>query len=220
MVVTKSLQLVVFEHLRDKIINGELSDNEIYSETKLAKDLGVSRTPVRDAIHRLSQEGYIDILPSKGFKLHKMSVKDIEEIFQVRSAIESYCTLYIAKRYDEDKAKALFKELDRLNKLMDNIVNSSRNIDRFIKYDFHFHMSIVEYADNSVFKNIFETYTYRIQKLAKLSLGHENRMENTCKEHSDILEAMKRGDIDEIYDITMVHMETPKYINLKDLENL
>ena len=64
---------------------------------RLAKELGISRTPFRDAIHRLAQEGYIDIIPSKGFRLHQITERDVIETFQIRTALETYCTMQIAR---------------------------------------------------------------------------------------------------------------------------
>ena len=87
-------------HLQKLIINNYFSYHEIYSETKISKELGVSRTPFRDAIHRLAQEGYIDIIPSKGFMLHQLDKKDITETFQVRSALECYCTMQICQEFE------------------------------------------------------------------------------------------------------------------------
>ena len=84
-----------YQHLQSLIMTGQLSYNQVYSETKLAKELGISRTPFRDAVHRLAQEGYIDIIPSKGFMLHQLTKKDVVETFQIRSALESYCTLQL-----------------------------------------------------------------------------------------------------------------------------
>ena len=86
-----------YQHLQGLIMEGQFAYNQIYSETKLSKELGISRTPFRDAVHRLTQEGYIDIIPSKGFMLHKLTRQDIDETFQVRSALECYCTLQITK---------------------------------------------------------------------------------------------------------------------------
>ena len=81
-----------YRHLQHMILTDQLSYQEIYSETKLSKELGISRTPFRDAIHRLAQEGYIDIIPSKGFTLHQLTKQDVDETFQIRSALECYCT--------------------------------------------------------------------------------------------------------------------------------
>ena len=100
-----------YEHLKKMITEDQLSYQEIYSETKLAKELGISRTPFRDAIHRLVQEGYIDIIPSKGFRLHQLTKQDVTETFQVRSALETYCTMEITRTHTSRKAKRLFREL-------------------------------------------------------------------------------------------------------------
>lgn len=100
-----------YEHLKKMISEGQLSYHRIYSETKLSRDLGISRTPFRDAIHRLVQEGYIDIIPSKGFRLHQLTRQDVTETFQVRSALETYCTMAITRSFTTEKAKHLFREL-------------------------------------------------------------------------------------------------------------
>ena len=93
-----------FEYLKKLIADNVLHPDTIYSETKLSKELGISRTPLRDAIHRLVQERYIDIIPSKGFCLHKLSAKDVWDTFQLRSAIECYCTVEISKQSESEKA--------------------------------------------------------------------------------------------------------------------
>ena len=97
----KPLNEQAYDHLQKLITDGQLSYHEIYSETKLAKELGISRTPFRDAIHRLAQEGYIDIIPSKGFRLHQITERDVIETFQIRTALETYCTMQIARDVKE-----------------------------------------------------------------------------------------------------------------------
>ena len=206
-----------YQHLQNLIMDNQFSYHEIYSETKLAKELGISRTPFRDAIHRLAQEGYIDIIPNKGFMLHQLSKEDVNETFQIRSALESYCTLQICKEANSRKARKLFKELNKIMEKMEKIMISSHSIDDFCEYDFRFHTQIINYLENEQFSSIFATFIYRMKRLAKLSLSHEGRMENTYKEHMDILNAMQSGDVEHIYDITIQHMERPKGINLEDL---
>ena len=88
-----------YNYLQKLIMENHFSYQEVYSETKLSKELGISRTPLRDAVHRLAQEGYIDIIPSKGFMLHQMNRKDVNETFQVRSALETYCPEIIVFPY-------------------------------------------------------------------------------------------------------------------------
>lgn len=212
-----SLNEQAYEHLKSLIASQKLSYNKIYSETKLSRELGISRTPFRDAVHRLVQEGYIDIIPSKGFQLHQLSKKDVTETFQIRSALEGYCTIEIAKGVSTVKAKKLLSELNELTQKMEQITNTSHSIEDFIEYDFQFHRRIINYVGNSQFSSIFESYMYRMQKLAALSLAHKGRMENTCREHTAILNAMSSGNIEQVYEDTLQHMNTPRGINLEDL---
>lgn len=206
-----------FQHLKSKILHNEFSYQEIYSETKISKELGISRTPLRDAIHRLAQEGYIDIIPSKGFQIHQLSKKDVDETFQIRSALECYCAFQIAKDASSPKAKQLFKELTSIMKELKKILDTTQSIEDFCEYDFQFHTKIIEYLENQQFSAVFGTFMYRMRKLATLSLEHKGRMLDTYNEHTAILKAMESGDTEHIYEITLRHMDTPRGINLEDL---
>ena len=216
----KPLNEQAYDHLQKLITDGQLSYHEIYSETKLAKELGISRTPFRDAIHRLAQEGYIDSIPSKGFRLHQITERDVIETFQIRTALETYCTMQIARDVKEKNNAGLrsyFKELDWLMENMKEVMENDQGIDEFCEYDFRFHRKIIDYLENEQFSSVFASFLYRMKRLAKLSLQHEGRMAQTVEEHQAILDSMKNGDTEHIYEITMVHMDRPRGINLEDL---
>ena len=216
----KPLNEQAYDHLQKLITDGQLSYHEIYSETKLAKELGISRTPFRDAIHRLAQEGYIDIIPSKGFRLHQITKRDVIETFQIRTALETYCTMQIARDVKEKNnanLRPFFKELDWLMENMKEVMENDQGIDEFCEYDFRFHRKIIDYLENEQFSSVFASFLYRMKRLAKLSLQHEGRMAQTVEEHQAILDSMKNGDTEHIYEITMVHMDRPRGINLEDL---
>ena len=83
----RTLNNIAYDHLRGMIYNSELEFHRIYSETKLAAQLNISRTPIRDALNRLAQERYIDILPNRGFMLHTPTQADIIEAYHVRMMI-------------------------------------------------------------------------------------------------------------------------------------
>ena len=189
-----------YNYLQKLIMENHFSYQEVYSETKLSKELGISRTPLRDAVHRLAQEGYI-----------------VNETFQVRSALETYCTVQISKDSSTRKAKKLFKELDWIMECMNDIMETTHSIKEFSEYDFQFHTKIIDYLENEQFSNVFAMFMYRMKRLAELSLAHKGRMEQTYEEHMAILDCMKNGDTSHIYEITLKHMETPRDINLEDL---
>lgn len=213
----ESLSQQAYEHLRSLITTSQLKYQNIYSETRLAKELGISRTPFRDAIHRLAQEGYIDIIPSRGFCLHQLTRKDVIETFQTRSALEAYSTAEIAKQHSSPKARCLFQQLHKLMDQMTEIEESTKSIPDFFRYDLEFHTAIIRYLNNQQFIDLFDRFLYRMQRLASLSLSHPGRMEDTCREHMAILHAMEAGDTRNIYEITLQHMEIPRQINLEDI---
>lgn len=211
------LQVKAYDYIKEQILKETFDYETIYSETKIAKEINVSRTPMRDALHRLAQEKYIDIIPSKGFCIHRMNKQDIIETFQIRSAIEGYCTVQITKDYRSDLMQRLFRKLDFLMEKQKEILETTKDIEKFIEYDNKFHKEIVTAVNNQTFSELFDNYLFQIKRLAFLSLSHEGRMQQTVDEHGAIIEAMKAGDIEHIYGITMVHMEVPKGINLSDL---
>ena len=94
------LQVQAYDYLIDLIKQGTLQENTIYSLNQMAKEAGFSRTPFRDAVLRLEQERYLDILPSKGFILHKMTREDIVETYEIRSAIEVFCFKQLSLHLD------------------------------------------------------------------------------------------------------------------------
>lgn len=206
-----------YQHLKQLIIENEFAYEQIYSETKIAKALGVSRTPFRDAVHRLAQEGYIDIIPSKGFMIHQITKKDVIEVFQIRSALENYCTIQITKAHTTRKAKKLFHSLDEIMVHLKEILDTTQNIEDFCVYDFQFHTEIIDFLENEQYSAVYEGFLYRMRQLAMLSLGHKGRMQATYEEHLAILDAMQSGEIDRITDAVAKHMDNPKGLNLEDL---
>lgn len=210
----KTLQQQTYEYLKESILSDKFSYNQIYSETKLSKEIGVSRTPMRDALHRLNQEKLIDILPSKGFILHKLTHNDVIEVFQMRCAIEGFCALSLCREFNTKKGIEYINKLESILSFQKNILNTTKNIYEFVEYDTLFHSTIVEFIDNSEFNNIFNNYIYRIKKLAINSLSHPNRIESTFNEHCDIFNCIKNGDLKSIYNVTISHMSAPIDISL------
>lgn len=219
MIASNNLKETAYDHVKKMILNNELEEDCVYSERKICSDIGVSRTPFHSALQQLESEGYIDILPSRGFALHQMSEQDIEETFEIRSAIEFFCIYTLTKDYKNKtpKSSETIDELEFLLGKQKKIFDTTADIKEFVKYDFKFHETIVAYNQNATFNAIYKTHTYKIQNLACKSLAHEGRMKNTIEEHQAILSAVMRDDSADLCEITMRHFNTPKYINLQDI---
>ncbi len=211
-----SLQVKAYEHLKNMILNRELVEDTIYSETQIAKSIGISRTPMRDAIQYLTQEKYIDIIPNKGFCLHKMNQQDFTETCQVRSAIEGFCAMQLAKDFNTERAKETFVKLRKT--LEAQALAIPDKLDIYFENDIKFHEILVEYIQNAELSRLFNNYMYRMQNFALQSLQEEGRMSKALKEHLDVLESMEKGDDAKAHASMVYHMKKAEFI-LKDDEN-
>lgn len=213
----KVLQIQAYEYIRERILNGTLTFNQVYSETSLAQEIGISRTPVRDAVHLLYQEGLVDIIPSKGFALHKLTEQDVLETYEIRSAIEGYCARKLALEHSSKAARKLLPELRASLEKLRVIFERNPDVELFADEDQNFHYLLVLHSGNEAFSDIFSQYMYRIKKLACYSLAKDGRMKNTLEEHREIFEAISRGDGQGAYDAILHHMRTPLDFNLESI---
>jgi DNA-binding GntR family transcriptional regulator len=208
----KPLQIQAYEHLKQMILDGKLDSDCIYSETKIAKDLGFSRTPTRDAIQRLSQERYLDIIPSKGFQIHTLSEQDLLETYQVRCALEGFCTVQLAKDFEKQEAQSVIQTLGTLLDQQESVIKASHSILQFTELDRQFHTVIVHYLGNSVISDTFDNLRHQIEDQTRLSLAREGRLEETLQEHRAIFENIKIGAVGRTYKAILAHLEKPKEI--------
>lgn len=215
--VKKSLQVQAYEHIKNLILSGEMQYDQIYSETKIAKELGISRTPMRDAMQYLSQEKYIDIIPNKGFCLHKMEMQDFIETYQIRTAIEGYCCRKLASEFETKEAIATFEKLKvALDK--QKIATDNQDLETFFHNDNTFHTILVYYIQNQELISLYDSYIYRMRNFAIHSLKHKGRMEVAYEEHLRVYESMKNGRVNAVYDDIVFHMESPKHISTDNIK--
>lgn len=212
MIVAKPLQIQAYERLKDMILQGEFLPDAIYSETKVSQSLGISRTPARDAIQRLAQEGYLDVLPSKGFRLHKMTARDLLETYQIRCALEGFCVVQLARDFETPRARETLAHLEVLLRRQQEVLEDSHAIEEFAKYDQEFHETIVYYLQNAAISETFDNFHYQMSRQIALSLGQEGRMEETLREHWAIVGNICTGAVGRSYEAALVHLEKPKGI--------
>lgn len=213
----KILQQEAYDYIKNRILDQTMEYNKIYSESKIALEIGISRTPVRDAVHRLYQEGLVDIIPNKGFLLHKMTERDVMETYEVRSAIEGYCSKKAAQSNQTESVQELIRELGASLERQESIYRESSDEEAFSTEDQHFHYLLVAHSDNAAFLEIFSQYMYKIKKLALFSLKREGRMLHTLKEHQEILKAICAGDPQAAYEAALVHMKAPLDLHLESV---
>lgn len=225
----RTLNTYACDHLRRMIYGGELEFDKVYSETKLAGELAISRTPIRDALNRLSQERFIDILPNRGFTLHTPSQADILEAYHVRMMIEGYCAGVVARHYPDAAARAAVERMeDALYRQQHLLVeDESYTLARFWQDDLAFHKAPMEYVNISSLISQYERFMYvfmphhlirEYDVLQKKSMALE-RQHSTLVEHAAITEAIKSHDSERIQKAIQAHIESGMkalYISLGD----
>lgn len=215
MKATQLLQIQAYDYLIDMIKKGELETTKIYSLNQMAQKLGISKTPLRDAVLRLEQERYIDILPSKGFILHKMTRDDVIETYQLRHAIEVYCSKQLSLSLHTQRGTEFFNKLSTKIEMQQEIVNTTHSNEDFGRKDYEFHRSIVQYVGNESMLEIYRSFMYRIFWLNVTSFSKPGRMDDTIKEHKTILEFIKNQNLNELETLIGQHLMVAEEINLK-----
>lgn len=208
------LQTQAYDYLINLIKNGDLQPNVIYSLNQMSKEMGVSRTPLRDAVLRLEQERYVDMLPSKGFVLHKMTKEDIIETYQLRSAIELYCFKQLSLGLDTPRGQEYFEKLSKKVALQKEIASTTRSAEDYGRKDYEFHRSVVQYVGNESMLEIYRRFMYRIFWLNVTSFSQEGRMDDTMAEHEQILRMIQEHDMTGLEAMMEHHLAIAQEINL------
>lgn len=207
------LREVVCESLRDAIRKGILKPGERIMEIKLAEELGVSRTPVREAIRKLELEGYVVMMPRRGTYVADMSIRDINEIFEIRTALESLSNGLAAEHITEDE----LEHLQRLLVIIGGYIKDG-DMEKIVETDIEFHDLLYHAARNSRLVGIISNLRDQLTRFRTLSMSYPGRLEATLDEHRSIVEAIARGDGRAARKAAERHMENSEKTLLKAMD--
>ncbi len=185
------LRDVVFQTLREAILKGELKPGERLMELQLASKLGVSRTPIREAIRMLEQEGLAVTVPRKGAEVAKMTEKNMEDVLQIREALDDLAVQTACSKMTEEQ----LVELTLAKKNFENAIQAG-NLKKIVEFDVEFHDIIYKATDNpklvAMLNNLREQiYRYRVEYLKE-----KENYPRLIKEHEAILNALRQKDRD------------------------
>jgi DNA-binding GntR family transcriptional regulator len=195
-----------YEYLRKNILLGKFQPGEFYSETKLAKEIGLSRTPVRVALQQLQRERVIEIVPNKGFSVCKMTVDEVIETYQIRAAIEGYAAAQLAR----DKSAHGNREIKKLEQLYIKQKEQLRepfDVAAFTLTDEKFHETLVDYLKNAGLSELFFNQLYRIHVIAINTFHVAERPFQAMQEHGAIVKAIRSGRSEAAYSAVLAHLE-------------
>ncbi len=200
---TLSLEDRVYYTLEEEILTGKLKRGEQLKEMALAKRLDASRTPVRAALHRLTEDGLVEQCVNKGATVVGITTEDIEDIYAIRMRLEGLAARLAAERMSEEE-KA---ELTTLVELSEFYLSKS-NSDKSGEIDSAFHKMIFEACGSRYLCKILSDLHKNITLYRKASLKTSGRAEKSVLEHREILEAIIKGDGDAAERLTHVHIRS------------
>lgn len=184
-----SLTEQVFRTLQNEILNGSFDPGEPLTESHLCEELGVSRTPVREAISRLEQEGLVETVPNKGAVVVGIKDKDIQDIYTIRMYIEGLAAKWAAVNITDEQLRQLrdIVELQEFYLGRDDYA-------QIWQLDTRFHQTLYDSCNSAILKNTLSNFHHFIQKARELSLRKPGRAEPSVQEHRALLEALERHD--------------------------
>ncbi len=185
---TISLADQVFEHLETDILSGKYKIGESLTESKLSLELGVSRTPIREALRRLEQEHLIEEAP-KGVIVVGISDKDLADIFEIRAALEGKAAYLAAQNYTEEQMNVVREALE-----FQEFYLGKQDPDRIKSMDSRFHETIYKMSGSTIFYDVLMPLHKKILKYRKASVSDSSRAAASVAEHRAIYEAIAAHD--------------------------
>ncbi len=197
----KPLGETIFEALREAIISRVLAPGERLMEVQLAEEMGVSRTPVREAIRKLETEGFVVIEPRKGAYVATFSADDVRELYEIRGALEALAGSLAAKRATPEE----LKEMERLL-LKENNYISSDNVFDTVDTDVGLHELIYRAARNERLLTTLNNLRGQLYRTRSASMSIPGRKEKTMEEHRQIIEAITARNPEEARRLMYLHV--------------
>ncbi len=208
-----SLRGRVFNKIREDILSGKYNQNEELKENTIATELGVSRTPVREALRQLELEGLVNIIPNKGAYVTGISEKDINDIYIIRSYLEGLCAKWACEHITQKQ----IEELEEIIYLSEFHAKKEHH-QQVVELDNKFHETIYAASNSKILDHVLSDFHHYVQRIRKITLASDDRAMNSNKEHTAILNAIKKRNGAEAEKLAHEHiMNTIQNISQKGI---
>lgn len=198
----KTIRGQVYQILRDDICAGKYDPGFWLQEKELAEALGVSRSPVREALRQLVADGLVIEVPNKGVFVKEFTLRDIDEIFDMRVMLESYGIQKSRRNLTAVRRQRLFELLETLEKSC-----AAGDMEHYVQADEELHIRIVELGGNSLVESTYDRVRSMNQQFRVLSLTSHQRFEESMEEHRRLIHALAVGDVAVAEEAMRVHLE-------------
>lgn len=186
----------IYERLKEQILDHTLPPGEKINIDQVARDLEVSNIPVREALSRLAAEGLVRMVPFKGMFVAEISVKELDEIIEVRTQLEVLAVQKAVPNIPAAEIDKAIREVDILRKKASGGKGSGLNV--LVRMNEIVHGIILRHADNQILQNLIRLYRERIERYLAVSYRDITMQifEQECEEHDAILSSIRQGDVD------------------------
>jgi DNA-binding GntR family transcriptional regulator len=197
-----SLQGLVFKKIREEILEGKYKENDELKEVAIGKQMGVSRTPVREALRQLELEGLVKIIPNKGAYVIGISNKDLKDIYEMRSRLEGLCARWATKNATKENIEELEENVD-----LTEFQLSKKKYDKVLELDNEFHNILYDMADSKMLYRTLSDFHHYLEIIRKKTLSSDERVANSIREHRNIVKAIKYGNKDSAEQLAILHIK-------------
>jgi len=201
-IVRASLHEEVVTRLRDRIIEGDLRPGERLNERELCDMLGISRTPLREALKVLANEGLVVLLPNRGARVTRLTRRDIEDMFQVMGSLEALSGELACARIDD----AAVAEIRALHYEM-LAHYARRELHEYFRLNEQIHRAILAAADNPVLTAMYNSLAGRIRRARFMANMSPERWDEAVREHEQILDALAKREAGRLASLLCNHLE-------------
>lgn len=201
----RNLTSIAYDTIKDSIINNDIKPGDCLSENSIAQILGMSRTPIREAIKVLASEGLVEIHNGIGIFVKHVTAKEIHELFEVRAALECTALSSSLKYITDDEISNIEKEWLELMRKVDE--GEKIDLDIITEYDNRMHSLIIDKCDNEYLKEIMNGIRLKITRFQRMSARALGNEKETINQHLEILNYMKKKDKEKLLKVLRVHIE-------------
>ena len=211
---TASLEAKVYSELQDAILMGSFKKGEALTELALSEKLGVSRTPVRGALSRLSEEGLVELIPNRGAVVVGITKEDLVDIYRIRMRLEGLASTMAAEKITDKEKKELIETAE-----LSEFYIKKNDGEHIKELDTQFHQTIYKACGSRMLEKVLSDLHRNIKAYRKVSLTSPVRAKKSVEEHHQILNAIIRGDAAEADRLTSLHVEHALTNMLTAIEN-
>ena len=181
-----SLSGRVFHTIRENILSGKYKCDEELKEKTLGDELGVSRTPVREALRQLELEGLVRIIPNRGAFVEGITKEDVKDIYEIRARLEGLCTKWAADRITKEQIAELEENI-----FLVEFHAKKENYAQILELDNKFHEVLYEASGSKMLKHELSAFHHYVERVRKITLSMPDRVVKSNDEHKKIVEALK-----------------------------